>query len=66
MGKQDAVTDGAPTEDAIAERANPLDYRLVVRHAFGNYRKGDAITDAGEIAAVLAGESAGSVHKVIE
>ena len=44
---------------------NTLGYYLVVRHAFGDYRKGDAIRDMDEIAAVLAGENASSVHKVI-
>jgi hypothetical protein len=44
---------------------NTLGYYLVVRHAFGNYRKGDAIRDQDEITAVLAGENANFVHKVI-
>lgn len=47
------------------ETQNLLGYYLVVRHAFGDYRKGDAIRDPDQIAAVLA-ENAGSVHKVIE
>jgi hypothetical protein len=48
-----------------AVEANTLGYYLVVRHAFGDYRKGDAIRDPGEIAAVLGSEYAQSVHKVI-
>jgi hypothetical protein len=47
------------------DKQNTLGYYLVVRHAFGSYRKGDAIRDPDEIAAVLAGENASSVHKVI-
>lgn len=46
-------------------KQNTLGYYLVVRHAFGDYRKGDAIRDPDEITAVLAGEYASSVHKVI-
>lgn len=43
---------------------NTLGYYLVVRHAFGNYRKGDPIRDMDEIAAVLK-DNAHCVHKVI-
>ena len=49
----------------MATNSNTLGFHLVVRHAFGNYRKGDAIYDADEISAVLAGENARSVHRVI-
>jgi hypothetical protein len=45
---------------------NTLGYYLVVRHAFGDYRKGDAIRDPEVIAAVTSGDNASSVHKVIE
>lgn len=48
------------------EAQNTLGYYLVVRHAFGDYRKGDAIRDPDAIAAVLNGENKGSVHKVPE
>lgn len=37
---------------------------LTVIHAFGNYRRGDIITDPAEIAVVMAGENATSVNKV--
>lgn len=50
--------------DAVEQTGVKLDYYLVVRHAFDDYRKGDAIRDAGEVAAVLK-DNAHNVHKVI-
>jgi hypothetical protein len=61
----DAATESADTAAEQATAANTLGHYLVVRHAFGTYRKGDAIRDPDEIAAVLAGENAHFVHKVI-
>jgi len=60
-------SDAGTTEqvDASAEPVNTLGHYLVVRHAFANYRKGDAIRDPAEIAAVKSGENAHFVHKVI-
>lgn len=49
--------------DAVEQTGVKLDYYLVVRHAFDDYRKGDAIRDAGEVARVLAGNPH-NVHKV--
>lgn len=52
--------------DAVEQPAQneaKLDYYLVVRHAFEDYRKGDAIRDPNEVARVLAA-SPHAVHKV--
>jgi hypothetical protein len=40
------------------------DIKLVVIHPFGDYQRGDAITDAETIAEVLDGENASSVNRV--
>jgi hypothetical protein len=40
-------------------------FHLLVTHAFGIYSKGDEIRDPAKMAAVLTGESARSVHKVL-
>ncbi|MGA7781088.1 MAG: hypothetical protein WCA85_25740 [Paraburkholderia sp.] len=65
----DTVIDSADVAgnmtDAGNEPVNTLGHYLVVRHAFGEYRKGDAIRDEVTIKAVLNGENARSVHKVI-
>ena len=54
----DAAVDAAP--------ANSLGHYLIVRHAFGSYRKGDAIRDEATIKGILADAvKARSVHKVI-
>lgn len=46
--------------------ANPTPlHDLVVVHAFGAHQRGDRITDDAEIQAVLAGENARSVHRVL-
>lgn len=39
-------------------------YVLVVVQPFGDYQRGDKITDAAKIAEVLAGENAHHCHKV--
>lgn len=49
--------DSAPVEPANAE------YHLVVVHPFGEYRRGDPITDANTVATVLNGENRHHVHK---
>jgi hypothetical protein len=59
MGKQ---TDAQLEE---AAQSSALDHHLVVVHPFGDYRRGDAIKDPAEIAAVLAGENAHHCRKVI-
>lgn len=40
------------------------DFHLVVRHEFADYQRGDKITDADEINAVLAGENHRAVTRV--
>lgn len=43
-----------------------LGYYLVVRHAFGQYRKGDAIRDPAEIERVLQADgNRHNVHRVM-
>lgn len=52
--------------DALEQAAQPeaaLDFYLVVRHAFEDYRKGDAIRAPAEVARVL-GSNPHNVHKV--
>lgn len=51
------------TVEQAAQTETKLDYYLVVRHAFEEYRKGDAIREANEVARVLAGNPH-NVHKV--
>lgn len=49
-----------------AAPANTLGHYLVVRHAFGKYRKGDAIRDEATIKAILANPvQARAVHQVL-
>ncbi|APR40030.1 hypothetical protein [Paraburkholderia sp. SOS3] len=67
----DAVTDTQETSGEVAQAenapANTLGHYLIVRHAFGTYRKGDAIRDEATIAAVLANAvQARNVHKVLD
>lgn len=40
------------------------DFHLVVIHPFGDYQRGDRITDPAIIAAVMEGENAHHCHKV--
>jgi hypothetical protein len=51
-------------DEKQAAPAKP-DFHLVVVHPFGDYERGDKITDAEAIAAVMAGESHRSVTRVI-
>lgn len=48
----------------IAPVAKKPDFHLVVVHPFGDYRRGDPITSASEIKAVMSGENKHHVHKV--
>lgn len=50
-------------EKAPVVPAKP-DFYLVVVHPFGDYRRGDSIADAAEVAAVLDGENHRSVTRV--
>lgn len=59
-------TDSGTATTAAAAPTNTLGHYLVVRHAFGRYRKGDAIRDEVAIKVILANPvQARSVHKVI-
>lgn len=40
------------------------DFILVVIQPFGDYQRGDRITDQAKIAEIMEGENAGSCHKV--
>ncbi|MGA3116441.1 MAG: hypothetical protein ABSF90_18620 [Syntrophobacteraceae bacterium] len=40
-------------------------YQLIVREAFGGYQKGVCITDQAQVSAILAGENAHLVNKVL-
>lgn len=51
----------APAAPASKQAAAP--YVLVVKHAFADYQIGQEITDAAEVAAVLAGENVANVLK---
>jgi hypothetical protein len=53
----DEKQDNAPVAPAKHE------YRLVVVHPFGDYRRGDEITDFATANAVLTGENKHHVHK---
>jgi hypothetical protein len=39
-------------------------FTLVVIHPFGDYRRGDAITEAAKVAEVMAGENAHHCNRV--
>lgn len=49
---------------APASKAKAAPFKLTVKFAFADYQVGQEITDADEVAAVLAGECAGNVLKV--
>lgn len=66
MAKTQPAADTADMQEAVAnEPVNTLAHYLVVRHSFDAYSKGDAIRDEATITAVLAGENAHCVHKVV-
>nr|WP_199065112.1 hypothetical protein [Chromobacterium sp. ASV5] len=46
-------------------KAAPPAYKLVVKHTFGNYKRGQRITDAVEIQKILDGEHAIYVLKIL-
>jgi hypothetical protein len=48
------------TQDA----AQAPEFTLVVIHPFGDYRRGDAITDTAKVAEVMAGENAHHCNRV--
>jgi len=49
---------------AVKTKAAPSPYRLIVKFAFADYHVGQEISDAAEVAAVLAGDCDGKVLKV--
>jgi len=56
----------ATKEQTEEQAAKPVaDRTLVVVHAFGDYRRGDSITDAVEVANILGSENAHHCRKVI-
>ena len=55
---------GTSTTATDAQESTTPAFTLVVIHPFGQYRRGDAITDATEVAAVMAGENAHHVNRV--
>jgi len=52
------------TVPAPKAKAAPSPYKLIVKFAFADYQVGQKISDAAEVAAILAGECAGNVLKV--
>lgn len=56
-----APATSAPATSAAKSAAAP--YTLVVKHAFADYQIGQEITDAAEVAVVLAGENTANVLK---
>ncbi|MBB3258218.1 hypothetical protein F4827_003086 [Paraburkholderia bannensis] len=55
----------ATKEQADEQVKRVADRTLVVVHAFGDYRRGDSITDPDEVDAVLKSENAHHCRKVI-
>ncbi|SEC25011.1 hypothetical protein SAMN05216178_3977 [Pseudomonas saponiphila] len=55
-------SDTADTKAPASKAKAP--YTLTVKFAFADYQVGQVLTDPDEVAAVLAGESAGNVLKV--
>ncbi|RKR46313.1 hypothetical protein [Paraburkholderia sp. BL17N1] len=56
----------ATKDQADEQTKKPVaDRTLVVVHAFGDYRRGDSITDPDEVADVLKSENAHHCRKVI-
>lgn len=52
------------TPDAPAVKTKSAPYKLIVKFAFADYQVGQEISDAAEVAAVLAGDCDGKVLKV--
>lgn len=50
---------------ADVQAAPTPEHHLVVIHPFGDYKRGDRITEADEIEAIKASENAHHLHKVI-
>ncbi|WP_173426957.1 hypothetical protein [Pseudomonas weihenstephanensis] len=52
------------TPDVPAVKAKSAPYKLIVKFAFADYQVGQEISDAAEVAAILAGDCDGKVLKV--
>jgi hypothetical protein len=62
---QDSAAAPAPTPaPVVTAKAKTSPFSLTVKFAFADYQVGQIITDAAEVADVLAGECAGNVLKV--
>ena len=48
----------------LKEKTEPLGFALVVIQPFGDYQRGDKITDTKAIDAILNSENVNDVHKV--
>jgi hypothetical protein len=59
-----AKNDASNAAQNIAVATTDAQHHLIVIHPFGTYNKGARIEDAKEIAAVLAGENAGSCNRI--
>jgi hypothetical protein len=58
-------TEVAVINTIAAPVARTPEFTLVVIHPFGDYRRGDAVTDAAEIESVIQSENAHHCHKVL-
>ena len=52
------------TQEAPVVKTKSAPYKLIVKFAFADYQVGQEISDAAEVAAVLAGDCDGKVLKV--
>lgn len=60
----DSDTPDSPVTAPASKAKAVSPFKLIVKFAFADYQVGQTITDADEVAAVLAGECAGNVLKV--
>lgn len=60
----DSDTPDSPVTAPASKAKAAAPFKLTVKFAFADYQVGQTITDADEVAAILAGECAGNVLKV--
>lgn len=60
----DSDTPDSPVTAPASKAKAASPFKLTVKFAFADYQVGQVITDADEVATVLAGECAGNVLKV--
>jgi hypothetical protein len=60
----DSDTPDSPVTAPASKAKAASPFKLTVKFAFADYQVGQVITDADEVAAVLAGECAGNVLKI--